>query len=132
MWLLVALLKRRLTSYPSVKELRARHQEIARADKFGQAMQNTLLRPSNFELKDLWRLYKMLPTEKKSKKSNELSPTVDEPTSLAPAVQIETPEGDPLNPTDDELNRLVKELDPRTLGLQALSELVDFHERCFK
>jgi len=80
----------------------------------------------------------MLPPEKPKKRRKEHTHTksTDSLDSLlddsTPSVQIETPEGYTVLPTENDLNSDVTEQDLRTLGVHLLAEFVDFHERCYK
>lgn len=60
------LLWRRLSTYPTLKELQERRQETARALKFGEAVQQRLS-VTTLGPVELWRLFKLYKLEGKSK-----------------------------------------------------------------
>ncbi|KAG9314349.1 hypothetical protein JVU11DRAFT_5141 [Chiua virens] len=93
------LLRRRLTTYPTLRELQKRREETAQALKFGEALQQRLTATTLGPI-DIWRLFKLY-------RSGGKGPAV---------ASIRSDE------TDEEEN-LKRDL------LQLLSELADLHER---
>ena len=60
------LLRRRLSTYPTLKELQERRQETARALKFGEAVRQRLSVTTLGPI-EMWHLFKLYRSEEKSK-----------------------------------------------------------------
>lgn len=115
------LLRRRLSTYPTLKELQERRQETARALKFGEAVQQRLS-VTTIGPVDIWRFFKLYKSGGKDKAKSVVTDTskfLSGPI-MTPAItficSVET----------DEEENLKRDI------LFALNELADFHERVKK
>ncbi|KAF8213060.1 hypothetical protein K438DRAFT_1803338 [Mycena galopus ATCC 62051] len=128
--ILYALARRRLLSYPTLAELRARREEIDRAAEFGQELSTRFSASSALGLKELWRIFKVFNKPKKAK--------------VKDLARDKTRTGPPQDPVADdqvseqEIGTVLdsenpaegsQENDVKRAVLQALAEIADLHER---
>ncbi|KAF9044548.1 hypothetical protein BDZ89DRAFT_1059025 [Hymenopellis radicata] len=116
--LFYSLVRRRIFPYPTLEELRARRQDMQRADDFGNLVSSRLAASSSLGVKEMWRLFKVVNKGKKTKIKKVFS----------------QPQSSPVDRDDDTtvLDNDVEtkeERDLKRLGLQLLTGLVDLHER---
>ncbi|KZP31369.1 hypothetical protein FIBSPDRAFT_49641 [Athelia psychrophila] len=129
-----ALIRRKIFSYPTVRELRERRAEVARASVFGDEVQARLMPSSPFGLTELWRIFKVFNKPKvdkakdvikessnakgKGKYKDSTSPekTDSQPTREAPTVL----DGSEESSLDTDSKRAI---------LQSMAEIADLHER---
>lgn len=132
-----ALIRRKIFSYPTVRELRERRAEVARASVFGDEVQARLMPSSPFGLTELWRIFKVFNKPKvdkakdvikessnakgKGKYKDSTSPekTDSQPTREAPTVL----DGSEESSLDTDSKRAI---------LQSMAEIADLHERVKK
>jgi hypothetical protein len=113
-----SLVRRRLFTYPTLKELRERREEIIRSEEFGGTLAARLTKTSRFGVKDAWKIFRDFRTlsdmnigSEKEKGKEAVGPPDDENSDI------------PVTPSDQELLKF---------ALKFLNAFADVHERARK
>ena len=86
------------------------------AEHFGEVVQDRILAASSFNVKDIYRLWRILQQPKSSRVSLSSDPH----------------KGEGVTEIDPDPEPTMDERDLKTMGLKFLYEFADFHERVFK
>lgn len=123
--ILWSLVRRRLFPYPSLAELRERRRQIDRAEEFGNEITTRLATTSTFGVRDVWKVFrKGVKAARSPRSSKDLKGAV-----LAEALGSVSKEDVTVLDLPEESGEVQ---DIKKVGLVALNELADFHERVRK
>lgn len=114
--------------YPSLKQLREHRGRIEKASEFGEELQARLTATTPFGLFDAWKTMKVY-NKNKSRKAKEKAKQSDDTSSVINGEMMVT-END-IAAAEDSTEKS-QEHNTKTLGLEALCELVDGLERLKK
>jgi len=127
-YLLYVLLYRRMHPYPSLAQLREHRGSIDKANEFGEELQARLTATAPFGLVDAWKTLRVY-NRNKVRKAKEKAKQSDDP-AIAMSAETAVTESD-IAAADDSAGKS-QEYGAKSLGLEALCELVDGLERLKK
>lgn len=127
--ILFSLLRRKVLPYPTLKELRERRQEVAKAEELGEQLQ-TRLGTSSSGFMEAWRLFRVVAKSNKHKLKLQREKLKGTESMKTDSV-AELPEASE-NTVLDEPNDNQEDKDIKKEILHLLGDLADFHERIRK
>ncbi|KAJ7244787.1 hypothetical protein B0H12DRAFT_1128811 [Mycena haematopus] len=128
--ILYSLARRRLLSYPTLRELKAHRDEIDRAAEFGQELSTRFSASSVLGVKELWRIFRVFnkPKTAKVKKLARDKTRAHPPRDPPSDDQVSEQEINTVLDSEDPVEN-AQENDVKRTVLQALAEISDLHER---
>lgn len=132
LYILFALLKRRIFPYPSLEDLLRHREEVLRADEFGERV-SAKLSASSSSVMEIWRLFRLFEKTKrnivkgKPRETTKDKSTTDEPEGRHSSDLVE----DDVTVLDD-IDDSEEAKDLKRIGLEILEDIAELHERVRK
>ncbi|KAF8581365.1 hypothetical protein K439DRAFT_1414361 [Ramaria rubella] len=127
--ILYTLLKHRIFSHPTLKELRARRRETAQAEALGQEVEKRFAIGPDFGVREAWYIFRGITKGKKKnidKKSSKYHKSVfQEKNTTASLLEGDKKGGEDIEVVDESQT----EKDLKLAVLKAMGEVADLHER---
>ncbi|PPQ80817.1 hypothetical protein CVT25_001942 [Psilocybe cyanescens] len=129
LYILFALLKRRIFPYPSLEDLLRHREEVLRADEFGERV-SAKLSASSSSVMEIWRLFRLFEKTKrnivkgKPRETTKDKSTTDEPEGRHSSDLVE----DDVTVLDD-IDDSEEAKDLKRIGLEILEDIAELHER---
>lgn len=137
---LYSLLLRRLWSYPSVKQLRERREEAARAEELGESINTRLGKSSDMNFVEVWRIVQVFgfgkskskpPSNGEAKEAKAASKSKKKTKTTEESLPVPKEDGVEETGLKVEVGKQAED-DVMLSVMSVISDLVDFHERVKK
>ncbi|KAH7910943.1 hypothetical protein BJ138DRAFT_1151815 [Hygrophoropsis aurantiaca] len=130
--ILIALVQRRVYTYPTLRDLQKRRRDVAQAREFGEELQERLV-SSSLGIREMWHLFKVYKTNTKNQAKTLAKSTVAGKakfTSSSSTINVmEATTQDETAAVLEQAGASKEEQDIKRELLRLLNELADLHER---